>query len=288
MEHTIYVSAGQDLQTVLDQAPENAVIVLPEGTWRQKLLLRTRGLTLIGAGADRTKIIFDDYGRKRYPSGQEYITFRSYTLAVCADGVTIRGLSVINDTGHPETLGQQIALSVVADSFLMEDCILSSTQDTLFTGPLPPDLQERYRGFLAPELCRGGHMRQTFRNCRIEGTVDFIFGCGESLFENCELRSRPDARGIGYVAAPAHPLYQKTGYRFRNCRLSCDSGVTPGSIYLARPWRAHGLCVFENCSYAGHIAPTGFDGWGSSGRDRTARFREIPQLPGRAPWINRR
>lgn len=288
MPQTIYASMQDDLQAVFDGAQENAVIVLPEGVFRQKLVIRTKGLTVTGAGAEKTTLVFGDYARKKDAGGKEYITFRSYTLAVCADGVTMKNLSVVNDAGHPEVLGQQIALSVVADGFLMESCTLSSTQDTLFTGPLPPDLTERYRGFLDDGLCRSGQLRQHFRNCLIEGTVDFIFGCGCSLFENCELRSLPDARNTGYIAAPAHTLYQKEGYRFVNCAVTCAEGVEDGSIYLARPWRDHGLCIFEGCSYGSHIAPEGFDPWGSSGRNRTARFREAPAIPGRANWINQR
>lgn len=288
MPQVIYAAEGDDLQAVFDGAQENAVVVLPEGVFRQKLMLRTKGLTVLGAGPGKTKLVFGDYARKLDDAGKEYITFRSYTLAVCADGVTLKDLSVINDAGHPEVLGQQIALSVVADDFLMENCVLSSTQDTLFTGPLPPDLTERYRGFLDERLCRGGELKQRFRGCLIEGTVDFIFGCGSSLFENCELRSLVDARGTGYVAAPAHRLYQTEGYRFLSCRITCQDGVPAGTVYLARPWRDHGLCVFENCVCGDHIAPEGFDPWGSSGRSRTARFREVPAVAGRADWINRR
>lgn len=288
MSQTIYASVQDDLQAIFDGAQEGATIILDEGIYRQKLMIRTPGLTVSGAGADKTKIVFGDYARKLDCSGKEYITFRSYTLAVCADGVTMRELSIINDAGRPEVLGQQIALSVVADGFLMENCTLSSTQDTLFTGPLPPDLRERYEGFLDARLCRGGDLQQRFSNCLIEGTVDFIFGCGRSLFENCELRSLPDARNNGYVAAPSHTLYQKEGFLFRDCQITHAEGVMPESIYLARPWRPHGLCVFDHCSCAGHIAPKGFDRWGSSDRDRTARFREIPAVPGRADWVNRR
>lgn len=288
MQQTIYASAQEDLQALFDRAPENSTVILPEAVYRQKAVIRTPGLTVIGAGAGKTKIVFDDYARKQDASGKEYITFRSYTLAVCADNVTMKELSVVNDAGRPEVLGQQVALSVVADGFLMENCVLSSTQDTLFTGPLPPDLIERYEGFLADELRRGGELKQRFVNCLIEGTVDFIFGCGNSLFEDCELRSLPDARNNGYVAAPAHTLFQKEGYLFRRCRITCADGVEPGSIYLARPWRNHGLCVFEDCSCGNHIAAEGFNGWANSGRYRTARFRETPAVAGRADWINRR
>lgn len=288
MSQTIYVSPRDDLQAVFDSAPEHAVICLAAGEYRQKAVIRTKGLSILGAGADKTRIVFDDYAKKLDASGREYITFRTYTLAVCADGVTMKELSVINDALHPETKGQEVALSVVADDFLMENCTLSSTQDTLFTGPLPPDLIERYEGFLMDGLRRGGELKQRFVNCLIEGTVDFIFGCGNSCFDRCELRSLKDARSTGYIAAPAHRLYQTEGYLFRDCRLTCEEGVADGSVYLARPWRDHGLCTFENCSCGDHIAKAGFDKWGSSNRDRTARFREIPAVPGRAGWVNQR
>jgi len=130
-------------------------------------------------------------------------------------------------------------------------------------------------------------MTQRFVNCRIEGTVDFIFGCGNALFDRCEIRSLRDGRNIGYVAAPAHGLHQTDGFLFRNCRFTHEDGVAPGSIWLARPWRDYGLARFENCSYEDHIAPLGFDKWNGTRRDLTARFCETPPVPGRVNWINR-
>ncbi len=288
MAETIYVTPDEKLQTVFDKAPEGSVIYLSAGIYRQKVVLRTRNLTVIGQGPEKTILIYDDYARKRTQEGFEYLTFRSYTLAVCADGVIMKNLAVVNDALHPEIKGQEIALSVVADGFTMENCRLTSTQDTLFTGPLPPDLIERYTGLFPEELRRGGEMKQVFKNCCIQGTVDFIFGCGDTLFENCELRSLKDARDFGFVAAPAHSLDQKNGYRFLSCRFTCEDGVTPGSIYLARPWRDFGLSRFERCLYGPHISPLGFDKWSGTSRDETARFFEAPEVPGRVDWINRK
>ena len=286
MEH-LYLTPDDRLQKAFDTAAPGSVIHLSAGVYRQKAVIRTPGLTLIGAGAVKSRIVFDDYARKRDADGFEYITFRSYTLAVCADGVRMEGLSIINDAGSPQTKGQQVALSVCGTDFRMTDCTLASTQDTLFLGPLPPDLIERYEGFLADGLRRNGPMEQTFENCTIEGTVDFIFGCGEARFENCRLHSLADARNIGYVAAPAHSLQQQEGFCFRLCRFTCADGVAPGSIYLARPWRDYGLARFENCSYGEHIAAAGFDKWNDTHRDRTARFYETPALPGRVPWLQK-
>lgn len=288
MAETIYITPDDKLQHIFDQAPEGATICLSAGIYRQKAVVRKNGLTILGQGRSKTILVYDDYARKRDDEGFEYLTFRSYCLAVCADGVTMKSLSVVNDARQPEVKGQQVALSVVGDRFAMEDCCLSSTQDTLFTGPLPEDLIERYTGFLPDALRRGGEMGQVFRKCLIEGTVDFIFGCGRALFEECELRSLPDVRETGYVAAPAHSLKQTEGYRFRNCRFTRAPGVKDESVYLARPWRDYGLCALENCRYDSHIHPLGFDPWKGTRRDLTARFFESPEVTGRAGWVNRK
>lgn len=284
---TIHVTPENDLQTVFDSAPAGSVIYLSAGVYRQKVMIRTPNLTLIGAGADRTKIIYNDYARKRHPIGYEYNTFRTYTITVVCDGVTMKNLSIVNDAGSPETLGQEVALSVCGTDFFMSGCRLSSTQDTLFAGPLPSDLIGRYEGFLDDGLRRGIRMKQRFQSCLIEGTVDFIFGCAEAVFENCEIRSLNDARNIGYVAAPSHEQRQQEGFLFRDCRFTREEGVEPGSIYLARPWRDYGMCRFENCVYGDHISAAGFDPWSGTRRDLTARFYESPAVPGRVSWANR-
>lgn len=286
MSQIIAAKPGQDLQALMDQTDPGSIIRLPAGTWRQKLTLRTPGLTLIGAGAEQSRIVYDDYALKIDEHGREYNTFRTWTISVTADGVTMRNLSVINDAHFPEIKGQEVALTVYGDRFLMENCILHSTQDTLFLGPLPADLIERYQGFLPDELRRNKSCSQHFLNCLIEGTVDFIFGCGKALFEDCEIRSLVEKRGIGYVAAPAHAPDNNEGFVFRRCRFTCEPGVPDGSVYLARPWRDYGMARFSGCTYAAHISAAGFDPWQDSGRDKTARFYESPAQPGRVVWVN--
>ena len=281
----ILLSPLDDLQAAFDNASAGSTLLLAPGVYRQKTVIRTPKLHIRGAGTDKTTIVWDDYALKIHTDGKEYNTFRTYTLAVCADDITMEGLSIVNDAGHPEAKGQEVALSVLGDRFTMKDCRLSSTQDTLFAGPLPPDLIERYIGFLKDELRACGPFSQTYTNCLIEGSVDFIFGCANARFEDCEIRSVFDIRQVGYVAAPAHTLEQQKGLHFICCRFTCEDGVNPTSIYLARPWRDHGLAVFENCSYGPHIAPEGFDKWNDTNRDKTARFYESPSIAGRVPWV---
>ena len=279
----IDVGPNGNLQKILDMAPPGETVRLAEGEYRCKTTVFTPGLTLCGAGADRTRIVWDDYAKKLDKDGVEYNTFRTWTMAVCADGVTMKDLSVVNDALHPETKGQEVALTVYGDGFTMERCRLTSTQDTLFLGPLPGDLIERYDGFLPDHLRRDKPCAQRFTDCLIEGTVDFIFGCGRAVFDRCEIRSLLDARGTGYVAAPAHARSQTEGFLFQNCRFTAQEGVQ--GIYLARPWRDYGLCVFQDCAYGEHISPLGFDKWNDTRRDKTARFYESPPAEGRVPWV---
>ena len=280
----IHTDPSQNLQQVLDAAPPGSTLQLAPGDYRIKTTVLTPGLTICGAGAERTRILWDDYAKKLDERGVEFNTFRTWTMAVCADHVTMRDLSIVNDALRPEEKGQEVALSVYGDGFIMDRCRLSSTQDTLFLGPLPPDLIERYDGFLPDRLRLAKPCRQRFTGCLIEGTVDFIFGCGDAVFEDCEIRSLQDARGVGYAAAPAHSLQQTNGFRFLNCRFTAEDGVSPGSIYLARPWRDHGLCTFQGCDYGPHISPLGFDKWNDTQQDRTARFYEDPPVSGRVSW----
>ena len=281
----LILTPENDLKKELAGCEPGTEVFLSAGTYRAKLLLTVPGITLCGAGADRTRIVWDDYAKKPDEYGREYNTFRTCTVAVCAGHVTFRDLTIENDALSPGEKGQEVALSVLGDDFLAEDCVFCSTQDTLFAGPLPPDLIKRYEGFLPDILRRDGHFRQVYRNCRIEGSVDFIFGCADALFDRCQIVSVQDGRDLGFVAAPAHTAEQTEGFVFRDCDFTCGDDVSDESIFLARPWRDYGLAVFENCRYGRHIRPEGFDNWNDTERDKTARFYETPPVPGRVPWV---
>ena len=287
MPERIDITPDMDLQEIMDAAAPGSVLHLQAGVYRQKTLLQTPGITLEGEGMEKTVIIYDDYALKKDEIGREYNTFRTYTMAICADHVRIRNLAIVNDALQPKEKGQEVALSVLGDDFLMNNCRLASTQDTLFAGPLPDDLIARYDGFLRDELRQKGPGRQMYRHCVIEGSVDFIFGCADAVFEECEIRNVYDGRTIGFIAAPGHAQEQTRGFLFRHCRMTREAQVTAGSIYLARPWRDYGLCAFVDCVYDDHIHPDGFDKWNDTERDNTARFYETPAVDGRVQWINR-
>lgn len=281
----ITVTSAAELENAVRFAEPHTRISLAEGVYRLKLEVGVPYLELIGAGTDKTVIVYDDYAKKIHEDGKEYNTFRTYTVAVTAPHVSFKSLTVENDSLKPEEKGQEVALTVYADDFTAENCRFVSTQDTIFCGPLPHDLIERYDGFLKDELRADISSRQIYRNCYIAGTVDFIFGCADALFEDCEIKSLYDVRGHGYAAAPSHAPEQKVGFVFDRCRFTRDERVADGSIFLARPWRDYGKASFIDCTYGTHIAAEGFDKWNDTDRDKTARFSEYgSDRSGRVPW----
>ena len=268
----LHLTPDDNISDILNNLHEPATVYLKNGVYRQKVWLKANDVTIIGENRETTVISYDDFALKIHTDGREYNTFRTYTVCVTGERVKFENLTVENTNTRPEEVGQCVALSVNCKSFRAENVNLVSTQDTLFLSPFPDDLVVRYRGFIPEEqLYLEGGSRHYFKNCKISGTVDFIFGCAEAYFENCEIISLHDNRGYGFVAAPAHSLKQERGFVFNDCNF-LSGGAEDGSVYLARPWRDFGKSEFLNCRLGRHINPVLYDKWNDTNRDTTARF----------------
>lgn len=288
---TLYLTPGDDLQRAFDGINGPATVYLAKGVYNQKLEIRAGGVRVIGEEREGTVITYDDCAKKIHADGKEYNTFRTYTLCVSGDGVRLENLTVENRNAAPERVGQCVALSVHGGGFCARSVDLKSTQDTLFLSPFPDDLAVRYMGFIPPrQLYREGGNLHLFYDCKIYGTVDYVFGCAEAYFKNCEFISLRDARNVGFVAAPAHPLAERHGFNFIDCDFS-SRGAENGTCFLARPWRDFGKCAYVNCRVGGHIDARLFDKWNDTDRDKTARFLyyglDCGFAPAPVPWAKR-
>lgn len=279
---TIQLTPADDLQRVFDSLTKPATVYLARGVYKQKVEIRTNNLVIVGDGPETTVLTYGDYAKKPHPDGRDYTTFRSYTLCVTGENVILKNLTVENSNTDTEKSGQCVALSVNSKRFRAENVDIKSTQDTLFCAPFPDDLVIRYSGLIENSPYYAGFIpkRQlfiegtpvhVFDNCRIYGTVDYVFGCARAFFKSCEFISLKDSRGVGYVAAPAHALTEQFGFTFIDCAFS-SGGAAEGTCYLARPWRDFGKCNFINCRVGSHISPLLFDKWNQTYRDKTARF----------------
>ncbi|WP_309121765.1 pectinesterase family protein [Paenibacillus sp.] len=282
----------------LPATSDPATIVVRPGLYREKLFVTRPKVRLLGSGAERTVVAYDDYALKTFPNGEPYHTFHSYTAYFGGDDFLAEDLTFANTAGPGEKVGQAIAVYADGDRAIFRRCRIVGAQDTLFTGPLPPAPAGR-AAFGGPgDVFPRRHVRQYYRDCYIEGDVDYIFGSATAVFRGCELFSRRRASSDaasgapnGWIAAPSTPREAEYGYVFLDCALTGDA--PPGSVFLGRPWREDAAAAFVGCRMNEAIAPAGWDNWGKPEREATVRFLEVGGIgPGadpsrRVPWARR-
>ena len=137
------IKVGIDTVTIAEaiekaKGIEEAVCIhIPEGRFEEKICIDVNGITLKGAGDDKTLIYWADSAKMEFPNGEKYRTFHSYSVFVPASNVRIEDLTIENGAGKGCDVGQAVALYAEGDCFHMKNVKLLGNQDTLFTGPLP-------------------------------------------------------------------------------------------------------------------------------------------------------
>lgn len=256
------------LQALIDSAKPGDTIDVPPGVYREKILVPMNRKGLVIRGGGKAVVTWDDFAGRKGPDGTDLGTFRSYTMKIEADDVSLSGLTIVNTASDENVanggrgVGQAVALHVDGDRIVVRDCTIRSYQDTLYT---------TQSGGMRPngELPTERNCRQYFENCRIEGSVDFIFGHSTALFENCDLVLRI----AGVVTAAATPEGQPFGYVMHKCRISAPNDQ---KSILGRPWRGHAQTVFLDCEIGDCLKPVGWTTWRpNDGRDKTAYYAEF-------------
>ncbi|MDQ1909045.1 pectinesterase family protein [Paenibacillus sp. GD4] len=267
------------IQEAIDHSPDHSkepiLIYIKNGEYREKLHIEKPWITLLGESAESTVIAFDDYAKKVYPSGELYNTFNSYSVLIGANDFTAKNLTIANTSGSGDLVGQAVAAYVDGDRIVFDGCRLLGHQDTLFTGPLPEQPMDRSTFGGPKEGAPRVYGRQYYKNCYIEGDVDFIFGSAIAVFEQCEIFSKKrsaDHAIQGYITAASTPEHLSYGYVFHQCKLTGDA--PKHSVYLGRPWRIHAKTAFINCWMGEHIHPEGWHNWNKLESEQTTRYCE--------------
>ena len=257
---------------LIDVNQDNEIFV-KQGMYFEKLKIKfysEYSLKIIGEDKNNTIISFNDFAKKIHSDGLEFNTFRTSTLMLLGNNITLDNITVENTCGCRKKFGQGVALYITGDNVEVKNCILKAHQDTLLLGPLPFDLIERYQNFLQDdELIYPKSHKVFINNTYIEGDVDFIFGGAEAYFNECIIHSLDRD---GFVFAPSTELIEEHGFIVRNCKFTSTNN-TP-HVFLARPWRDYGMVELFNSSMDNHIYDVGFDKWNDTSRDKTCRFYE--------------
>ncbi|MDQ0602786.1 pectinesterase [Streptomyces canus] len=206
-------------------------LVLAPGVYRETVAVAATAteLTWIGASEDprHVVIVYDNAAGTPKPDGSgTYGTTGSATTLVRPDGFTARWITFANDwlrADHPGVSGTQaVAIKVLGDRSAFHHCRFLGHQDTLY----------------ADSTSLAVFARQYFSHCYVEGDVDFVFGRGTAVFEQCHFRTltRTDLASApyGFVFAPSTAGANPLGYLVTRSHISSEA---PDAHYkLARPW----------------------------------------------------
>eukprot|EP00268_Persea_americana_P002346 TRINITY_DN10705_c0_g1_i11.p1 TRINITY_DN10705_c0_g1~~TRINITY_DN10705_c0_g1_i11.p1 ORF type:complete len:347 (-),score=23.10 TRINITY_DN10705_c0_g1_i11:195-1235(-) len=249
------------IQAAVNASPDNAVgrtvIRIAAASYWEKVIVSVSktNLTFQGQGLMNTIIARDD------TAGNTNGTYSSASVAV--DGYSFRDYNIsFRNAAPPPSPGdegkQAVALRIGGDAAAFFCCGFYGAQDTLLDD-------------------RGRHY---FKDCFIEGSIDFIFGHARSLYEDCKIHliaEEVPGRITGSITAQERKsIADKAGFSFLNCTISGT-----GQVWLGRALSAYPLVVFIRTFMPANIAPAGWDDLDQHNRDATIFFGEYEcQGPG--------
>ncbi|WP_328346844.1 pectinesterase family protein [Micromonospora sp. NBC_00421] len=263
------------VQAAVDAVPtgntRRHTITIEPGTYREVVSVPADKpyVSFVGSTGDARDvvIVYDNASGTPKPGGGTYGTSGSATVTVDGNDFTARHLTFANDfdeAAHDYSAEQAVAVLTRADRLVFDDVRFLGNQDTLYHNSASVDAVGR----------------AYFRDCYVEGDVDFVFGRGTGVFDRCEIRSldRGSTSNNGYVTAPSTMIGNPYGLLFTGCTLTTDSAAAQ-SVHLGRPWHpsgnvdAIGQAVFRDSVLGAHVKDSPWsDMSGFSWRD--ARFFE--------------
>ncbi len=245
------------------QKAESVTINLQPGTYREKVVFDQPNITLVGQDAATTTIVWDDAEGTPLRPGDTNGSKTTYTMECATVKVTENArnfqavnITFANDFPTEEKRAdksmksvQAFAMTDEADHSSFYNCRFLGRQDTLYANA----------------------GAQYYKDCYIEGDVDFIFGQATAVFDTCEIHAKNRAvkqdgksHGAGYLTAPS-TLASDKGYLFYKCHVTSDI-QDPHYGMLGRPWHpsseqreVNSAATFRECVLDIKIKAKGWD-----------------------------
>jgi pectinesterase len=256
------------IAAALDNSTRPFRILLKSGAYEGQIVVpkSKRNVRLIGEELENTILTYDLNVYETNAATD--LRFKGTGVVVLADDFRAESVTFRNTSGDH---GQALALRVDGDRAVFDHCRMLGWQDTL--------------------MINNG--RQYYTNCYVEGRVDFIYGSATAVFDRCRIHSKNG----GHVTAASTPQEKPFGFVFLNCKLTGDPApwVNPTNAGaakpakkpmadLGRPWRPYASVTYLNCEMGDHIKPEGWNDWGKTENEKTARYAEYNSTgPGADP-----
>ena len=241
---TLTVGSGQTYATV--QSAVNAVssgnskwvqINVKAGTYKEQVTINKPFVCLVGESATSTTI--------SYTIDNNIVT--GGTVLVKANDFAAANIAFENSHGQGASGGQNQAVALMAQGqrHQFRNCRFISYQDTLYTNT----------------------GTQYFRDCFIQGSVDYIFGDATAVFEDCTMNNIIEGTA---VSAPRTPQNTTYGFVFLGGSLTAASAVRSNHVNLGRPWGPYAAAAYLNVNMGAHITT---EGWTTMSDNTLAQTR---------------
>ena len=102
------------------------------GVYRERVVVHPDGIRIVGDGAEETVITYAASAKDPDENGREQGTFLSYTMIVTGRDAVLEKMTIRNDAGDGDAVGQAVALYAAGDRGVFRRCRLIAHQDTLF------------------------------------------------------------------------------------------------------------------------------------------------------------
>lgn len=263
-----FKTINEALNSIPLRNTRRVILVIKPGIYREKITIpRTMPfITFQGDANNPPTITGNDTASSSSKDGRPLKTFQSATVAVDANYFVAINIKFENTVPHTigSKGGQAVAVRISGTKAAFYNCSFYGDQDTLYDH-------------------KGLHY---FNNCFIQGSVDFIFGYGRSLYENCYLNSI--AKKVASLTAQKRSsASMASGFSFKD---SVVTGNGTGLVYLGRAWGDYSRVVFSYTFMDKVVRPQGWSDWGNPKRDARVYYGEYKSsgpganLTGRVPW----
>ncbi|MFD7133064.1 pectinesterase family protein [Streptomyces sp. NPDC059894] len=219
------------VQAAIDAVPtgntQPVEITIAPGTYREIVRVPSNKpyITLRGLGStSAATVIVNNH------SAGEYGTSGSATAFVDGHDFTAANLTISNDFDESSTTSghQAVALNLNADRSVLDNVRLLGDQDT----------------FLVNNSARTYAV-----NSYVEGTVDFIFGGGTIVFDDCDIYEKRTTGGP--ITAASTDAAKQYGFLFYRSNIT---GATGNTTQLGRPWYPDAQVLYRESTLSSTIA----------------------------------
>ncbi|KAL8171427.1 hypothetical protein V2J09_023231 [Rumex salicifolius] len=216
------------------------IVYVKAGVYKETVTVGKKEHNVFLVGDGPTKTIITD--SKNFVDGIP--TYKTATVGILGDGFMARDIGFENSAG-PEK-HQAVAVRVVGDFAVFYNCQFDGFQDTLYS-------------------VRGRHF---FRDCTVKGTIDFIFGDAQSIFQNCQLviKKPMDNQRCAVTAQGRSDPNGPGGIVLQNCSIVGEPAYTPAvqatmKAFLGRPWKPYSRTIVMQSFIDSVIDAEGWEEW---------------------------